>query len=52
MEEQNEDKIGNSTLNDSTFRAPGGDLKISFATESNNIDRTRDMKLENRKCNC
>ena len=51
MEEQNEDKVGNSTLNDSTFRAPGNDLKISFATESNS-DRTRDMKLENKKCNC
>ena len=51
IEEQNEEKVGNSTLNDSTFRAPGNDLKISFATESNN-DRTKDMSSEKKKCNC
>jgi len=51
MEEQNEEKVGNSTLNDSTFRAP--DLKLSFATESNNDNSTRDVKFpQKKKCDC
>lgn len=54
LEEQNEEKnaMGNSTLNDSTFRAPGGDLKISFATESNNESRRDINDFKKKKCNC
>jgi len=52
LEEQNEEKVGNNTLNDSTFRNPGNDLRISFATESNNDRSTREVKLEKKKCDC
>lgn len=52
LEEQNEERNANSTINDSTFRNPGNDLRISFATEHNNDRSTRDVKLEKKKCDC